>query len=624
MTALLPLVQMLASLDASPAQRNQAARTMLQLLQQSERKLLGSLSGLTAEDREDAILHVMDKASLGTARCQAQHEAEAWAWCISVARNFGLGLLKKQRRQTPLEEHHDHGQTGDGEHHDLRQQTQEFFEKALDHVRASPRGADKEAGIQCAIEHVFKGVDIAEQIEKWGFPDGKPSPMTEVAHRRARNRVYAYRSRGIDYLLDALDALEAQGLPPEDTVFLKTLLKQRKRGKTLSRSVAVRTPSPGSHPPSHGSIAMPRSPLSDSIFAVLEPEHLPAYLTPAAREALSQPDGNPVLAAISAGQLLRAGALRGAVRSHLRAWLARLDAEQLDILGEVAEQHLAESARHLHLFASHSPDAQELLEAAELTVDGEAPDTTRPQPSTLAADWLKGCVLPRDRAESLAVALGVAALDSTDPAAQDLATSREQSLRISAQSIDQAAQALGVLLGDEARDWCREPWFEQVAALEPEHWWMALAYARPAAQRVAASPVPRRPLAPVLELRLRPRTRPAPAPALAAHGGDAAPPVSGSESKELRHGSLWIELTSIKDTDQPGDFLLNLWLTDDSTLDLSGGAVQVLDAQQSPLKPLNAGPRPRRWWGYFRGEGSFELTVAGLEQPIKLVVRRGE
>lgn len=229
MTALLPLLQTLASLETTPAERNRASRTLLSLLQQSERRLLRSVSSLTDADREDAIQHVLLKASTGTARCQATSEGEAWAWCIRVACNFGLSVAKAQRRHVVVDELPDRGETGDEEHREVRARVQEMLKRGLTIIRNSARGDEKDASVQCAVEYLFQSKDIKEQIDTFGFPEGRPTQVTTKEYARARNRVYAYRSRGVGYLLAALDELEKQGIPGEELDFLRRLLTQRKR-----------------------------------------------------------------------------------------------------------------------------------------------------------------------------------------------------------------------------------------------------------------------------------------------------------------------------------------------------------------------------------------------------------
>lgn len=367
---------------------------------------------------------------------------------------------------------------------------------------------------------------------------------------------------------------------------------------------------------------MPTSASPPVSAAAADAGQLPAYLSAEAREALRQPPDNLPLAAVSAGQLLRAGSLRGPGRTHLQAWIAALSAGHIDLLGEVAAQELATAARQLHGFVSQSAVAQQLIRAPELVVD-EEPAAGHNVTALPPAGWLAECVTRRDRAESLLVVLGLVALHGHQPSVPELAEEHERDLRAQAMSIDATARALGAMLGDEARGWRREAWLDHIAALEPEHWWTALAFLRSTARAPAASHAPQT-FAPILELKLRPRTRPAPTVALAAHGQEEAPPVSADEGKETLVDTMLVRLTSLQEPDEEGDFVLNLWLTDESTLDLDGEAVRVLDEHGAPAQLLRRGVRPRRWWGYFRGEGQFWLHVAGLAKPLPLLVRRGE
>ena len=83
-----------------------------------------------------------------------------------------------------------------------------------------------------------------------------------------------------------------------------------------------------------------------------------------------------------------------------------------------------------------------------------------------------------------------------------------------------------------------------------------------------------------------------------------------------------MELARLADPEAPGDFSLSLWLEDGSLLTLEGDAVRLLDAQDQPCTPISLERKPRRWWGYFRGEGRFQVRVEGHDEPIVFDVTR--
>lgn len=233
MTPILPLMQTLTALDSSGKQRNAASRQLEASLRERGRSLPGRGLGrvLSEADLDDVIQHVLVQASTGTARCQASTEAEAWAWCKIVARHYVLDLIEHGQREIPLTGD-DKSEPFDGPHEDfqLQKETSRVLQQATENSKRSARGREKESSVACAVEYLFDGASIDEQIARWGFPGGQPARASPTDLRRARDRVYAYRSRGVLYLLEALDGLVQQSeLTPADTEFLRKLLCRKKK-----------------------------------------------------------------------------------------------------------------------------------------------------------------------------------------------------------------------------------------------------------------------------------------------------------------------------------------------------------------------------------------------------------
>lgn len=354
---------------------------------------------------------------------------------------------------------------------------------------------------------------------------------------------------------------------------------------------------------------------------------LPEYLSGEARQALRNPSDDLVLAAVSVGQLLRVGAVRGPARERLMVWLSALSGEAVGVLGGVGEQLLAEAASALGSFLATSPEAREMLEehAGFPEVEDEpATRPTQPRPTSSPTGWLPDTVLARDRAESLLVLLGKVAMRGPEDTAGS-AEHWERSLRQQARSLDETAIALSPLLGDHLTPAMTEdPWLRRASFLQADPWWMALPAARlvgrrPAGQRGEAAP----PLttAAGIVLQLPRRLQPVPSVAQAAHSGtENRPPSEGVQ--RVRRGPLRMELARLADPEAPGDFSLSLWLEDGSLLTLEGDAVRLLDAQDQPCTPISLERKPRRWWGYFRGEGRFQVRVEGHDEPIVFDVTR--
>ena len=237
---ILPLLQILNSAGATRRQRNAAAAQLQQELEQRGWPLCRMSPGrtLSDDDLSDIIQHVLFQAIVGTARCEATTEAGAWAWCKQVAYHFALDLKKRRSHHDPLEG------TALGEtlaapsvdpDQGLREEARQMLHHAQTASQQSIRGDDKQISVNCAVEYVFEDASIDEQIAHWAFfPHAPPAELTADDRRRAGNRVYAYRSRGVIYLTRALDQLEQEGaLTPTDTEFLRKILLQKKRSSSV-------------------------------------------------------------------------------------------------------------------------------------------------------------------------------------------------------------------------------------------------------------------------------------------------------------------------------------------------------------------------------------------------------
>lgn len=230
---LLALFGVLSSIESSPRERNQACRELDALLRQRLPGLLRDVGGLSEEDREDTLQHLLMQASTGTARCQATSEGEAWGWCRTVARNFALDLLGKQSRFTHSEKTLDDATAESSNDLGTQQEldvVQLQIARAKQAIERSPRGKDKLASVTCAVDYCLHGATVEDQISRWAFPGGPPATPTAQELRRARDRVYAYRSRGVRYLLETLDEFEkSREFDAHELQFLRRLLEGMRR-----------------------------------------------------------------------------------------------------------------------------------------------------------------------------------------------------------------------------------------------------------------------------------------------------------------------------------------------------------------------------------------------------------
>jgi len=244
--SILPLLQTLAALEATPRERNMAARQLLPALSQRGLWLAGKDASrkLSAADLEDVVQHVLLQASVGTARCDSATEGGAWAWCRAVAYHKAIDLLEQQRRESPSEDPLA-GKEPQSVHDDeerVLEETDQILKQIVEVTQHAPRGDDKAVSVSCVIEYLIGGASIEEQIERWGFPDGRPAGATRLEIERARNRVYAYRSRGAGYVEQTLDFLEkTRALSETDTALLRSLVRARPKKK---RSVRPQPPRP--------------------------------------------------------------------------------------------------------------------------------------------------------------------------------------------------------------------------------------------------------------------------------------------------------------------------------------------------------------------------------------------
>lgn len=232
--SLLAMLGVLASIQSSPRERNQACRELDAFLRQRLHGLLKDVGRtLSEEDHEDTLQHLLVQASTGTARCKAQSEGEAWSWCRTVARNFALDLIGKQAKTRNNEQtSQEPSDTGSepGEQQELSV-VQRQITRAKEVVEQSSRGKDKSASVACAVEYCFQGATIEAQILRWAFSDNPPPAPTAQELRKARDRVYAYRSRGVKYLLEALGELEMNHeFNAQELQLTRTILTGMKRG----------------------------------------------------------------------------------------------------------------------------------------------------------------------------------------------------------------------------------------------------------------------------------------------------------------------------------------------------------------------------------------------------------
>ena len=351
-------------------------------------------------------------------------------------------------------------------------------------------------------------------------------------------------------------------------------------------------------------------------------EGLPGYLSEAAKRSLKEPRQDLLLAAVSAGQLLRVGDLRRIARSSADRWILGLDQETLEVLGGTGEQLLSEASAALGAFLASTPEARDLVRSASPDVDPE-PDETPPteavEPGGLEG-WLEVCLQRREQAESLLVVLGRAALNGKDEGTVRSAALAERQLRSLATSVDETLRSLMPLLGDHLNARILEdPWLCRAAPLQLDLPWMTLLFTRTRREksRAAARAGASSKSAQVLYLFL-PKREPRPL-ALAAHGQENQPmPAKGGQRRVV--GPLRIELSRPASAESSGEFTISLALEDGSELDLLEKAVKLLDERGVSCEPVAKGTRPRRWWGHFRGEGRFKLVVDGVLQDIPEIV----
>ncbi len=143
-------------------------------------------------------------------------------------------------------------------------------------------------------------------------------------------------------------------------------------------------------------------------------KQLPSFLPPDARQALQTPSSDPILAAVSVGQLLRTGELRGPSRARLQTWLRDRNEAFGTLIAQQGEQLIDGAIGELAAVAS-SPQARALTDDQREVTEAEATEAEAPR------GWLRGCLLQRDQAESLLVVLGKIALESPVEEVSDLA-----------------------------------------------------------------------------------------------------------------------------------------------------------------------------------------------------------
>jgi len=344
-------------------------------------------------------------------------------------------------------------------------------------------------------------------------------------------------------------------------------------------------------------------------------KQLPSFLPSDARQALQTPSSDPILAAVSVGQLLRAGELRGPSRARLQTWLRDRNEAFVTLIAQQGEQLIEGAIGELAAVAS-SPQARALTDDQREVTEAEAPDAEEPR------GWLRGCILQRDQAESLLVVLGKIALESPVEEVSELAAGAERRLLQRARAFDEIWETLVPMLGDHLTPELQgDPWLSHAARLQVTLPWLALLRGRQLGQRLQETPAAQSPRAVVLELKLPPRKQPPRAMALAANE-EGTSRVTTVDPRYVRSEPLHLEIARPEDPQAEGDFTLSIWVSDGKKLDLSGDAVSLWRLDGAELKPVWAERKPRRWWGYFQGEGRFTLKVKGLPVTIDLSVLR--
>ena len=227
---ILPLLKIMASLESSTKMRRQACNDFHEIMQGRIGWLLKEEKrSLSSEDVDDILQHLLMQASTGTARCKATSEGEAWNWCKTVVQHKAYDLFRRMAREVDLESAPEEATASPGNDTDTERvldAVEQQIALMMKHIEQSARGSEKMASVICAVDYSLHGATIQEQLARHA-----PQATSSVDElRRARNRIYAYRSRGVSYLLIALRELEAnRTLDPQETRMVRTILSKMKR-----------------------------------------------------------------------------------------------------------------------------------------------------------------------------------------------------------------------------------------------------------------------------------------------------------------------------------------------------------------------------------------------------------
>jgi DNA-directed RNA polymerase specialized sigma24 family protein len=215
MKTLSECLMLLASLDATPAARNDAARRLYVLLGDWVPRLVRGMAPcrLSDDDALDVLQHVIDKSCLGGARFRGTTEGEAHAWVKRIVANKSIDLCRARRGLTNDEaaiervpDSHDVADPGP-----LRAAV-DTIKEALATLHRPNDAKSLARAFECHLEARVGAADIDDQIERYGYDAPyTDEPRDEAGRVRARNRVYQYRKRGREAGCRALRTLAEAG-----------------------------------------------------------------------------------------------------------------------------------------------------------------------------------------------------------------------------------------------------------------------------------------------------------------------------------------------------------------------------------------------------------------------------
>ena len=234
--------------------------------------------------------------------------------------------------------------------------------------------------------------------------------------------------------------------------------------------------------------------------SVLSEEQLDgvADLLPAGRRAaLLQPEAEPLEAMLAVGQLLRAGGLVGrGTRLSAGAWAEHPPPAAIEQAESAAKTAGQQVLSQLERFVAEDDLAARMV--------GRTDAPARDRRPALEPSWLAELVELRDDVESLAVALGVAALAADDGSAAQRA---ERAARDAVVEGDRLANAVVDALHASAlaSGSSFSPWLHEIAPTRLDSWWLRVTLAQAVSRALgrvrlvadaAAAPAPsvRRPI----------------------------------------------------------------------------------------------------------------------------------